>query len=69
DKLFEMIRIAPPPTPTPTTTNAPRVAPATPRVAPATPTTTTGTATAKELQDIKALCCCLPISQLDNYAT
>ena len=24
---------------------------------------------AKELQDIKALCCCLSISQLDNYST
>ncbi|MFM7978611.1 MAG: PriCT-2 domain-containing protein, partial [Candidatus Fonsibacter sp.] len=33
------------------------------------PTTTTGTATTKELQDIKARCCCLSISQLDNYAT
>ncbi|MFM7984359.1 MAG: PriCT-2 domain-containing protein, partial [Candidatus Fonsibacter sp.] len=30
--------------------------------------TTTRTATAKELQDIRALCCCLSISRLDNYA-
>ncbi|MFM7980144.1 MAG: PriCT-2 domain-containing protein, partial [Candidatus Fonsibacter sp.] len=40
-----------------------------PRVAPVTPITTTGTAATKELRDIKALCFCLFISQLDNYAT
>ncbi|MFM7988427.1 MAG: PriCT-2 domain-containing protein, partial [Candidatus Fonsibacter sp.] len=49
-------------TPT-TTTNARGVAPATP--------TTTGpsSATTKELQYIKALCCCLSTSQPDNCAT
>ncbi|MFM7986142.1 MAG: PriCT-2 domain-containing protein, partial [Candidatus Fonsibacter sp.] len=62
DELFEVIKVAPQPTltPTTTTTRAPRIAPA---------TTTTGTATAEELEDIKALCCCLSISQLENYAT
>ena len=57
-----MINVAPQSAPTTTT--------ATKRNAPATPATTTaGTVTTKALQDIKALCCCLPISQLDNYAT
>ncbi|MFM7980289.1 MAG: PriCT-2 domain-containing protein, partial [Candidatus Fonsibacter sp.] len=64
DELFEMIKVAPQTTtPTVTTTRAPRTVPAT------TPTATAATATAKELQDIKALCCCLSISQLDNYST
>jgi hypothetical protein len=66
DELFEMIKVAPQPTPrTATTTRNPRVVPATPTT---TPTTAT-TLTTKELQDIKALCCCLSISQLDNYST
>jgi len=62
-----MIKVAPQPTPTTTTTTTtrnPRVAPA-----PSTPTTGPSTASANELQDIKALCCCLSISQLDNYST
>ena len=64
DELFEMIKVAPQPTtPTITTTTIKRTAPA------ATTTTTTKPATAEELQDIKALCCCLSISQLDNYST
>ena len=56
DELFEMIKVAPQPT-TPTTTTTKT----NPRIAPATPATTTGpsSATAKELQDLKALCCCL----------
>ncbi|MFM7985613.1 MAG: PriCT-2 domain-containing protein, partial [Candidatus Fonsibacter sp.] len=62
DELFEMIKVSSQPT-TPTVTRAPRVTPATPT------TTTTATATAKELQDIKSLCCCLSASQLDNYST
>ncbi|MFM7987149.1 MAG: PriCT-2 domain-containing protein, partial [Candidatus Fonsibacter sp.] len=57
-----MIKVAPQPTPTPTTATR------APRVAPVTPTASTAAATAKEAQDIKALCCCLSISQLDNYA-
>ena len=65
DELFEMIKVAPQPTtPAVTTTTIRRTAPA-----PSTTTTTTTTATAEELQDIKALCCCLSISQLDNYST
>ncbi|MFM7982624.1 MAG: PriCT-2 domain-containing protein, partial [Candidatus Fonsibacter sp.] len=48
------------PPPRPPQTNAPRIAPATP---------TTGSATTKDLQYLKAHCCCLSISQLDNYAT
>ena len=66
DELFETIKVAPQPTTTTATKTNPRSAPA-----PSAPTTTTGpsSATAKELQDIKALCCCLPISKLDNYAT
>ncbi|MFM7979550.1 MAG: hypothetical protein ACKPKO_09565 [Candidatus Fonsibacter sp.] len=63
DELFEIIKVSPQPTPTPTaTTRAPTIAPATQATGPST-------ATAKELQDIKALCCCLSISQLDNYDT
>ena len=66
DELFEMIKVAPQPTPTTTTTTTTN----TRRTAPATPTTPgPSRATAKELHDIKALCCCLSISQLDNYAT
>ena len=62
DELFEMIKVAPQPTPatTITTTSVPRIAPATP---------TTGSATTKELQDLKVVCCCLSNSQLDNHAT
>ncbi|MFM7982367.1 MAG: PriCT-2 domain-containing protein, partial [Candidatus Fonsibacter sp.] len=63
DELFDMIKVAPQQTPTTTTTTTKT----NPMIAPAT--TTTGTATTKELQDIKALCCCLSISQLDNYST
>ena len=59
DELFELIKVAPQPT-TPTVTIR-RTAPA-----PSTTATTTATATAEELQDFKALCCCLSISQLDN---
>ncbi|MFM7978007.1 MAG: hypothetical protein ACKPKO_01715, partial [Candidatus Fonsibacter sp.] len=58
-----MIKVAPQPTtPTVTTTTIRRTVAT-------TPTTTTATATAKEVQDIKALCCCLSISDLDNYST
>jgi len=65
DELFEMIKVAPQPQQTTTITRSPRVAPT-----PTSQTTTaTATATAEELQDIKALCCCLSISQLDNYST
>ena len=35
----------------------------------AAPDAPPATATVSELQDIKALCCCLPISQRDNYST
>ncbi|MFM7987344.1 MAG: PriCT-2 domain-containing protein, partial [Candidatus Fonsibacter sp.] len=42
------------------TTRAPRIAPA---------AATTGAATTQELHDINALCCCLSISQVDNYVT
>ena len=62
DELFELIKAAPQPT-TPTVTIR-RTAPA-----PSTTATTTATATTEELQDIKALCCCLSISQRDNYTT
>ena len=69
DELFEIIKVAPQPTPTTTTTTTTKAA--NPRIAPATPATTTrpSSATAKELQDLKALCCCLSISQLDNHTT
>ncbi|MFM7980582.1 MAG: PriCT-2 domain-containing protein, partial [Candidatus Fonsibacter sp.] len=67
DELFEMIKVAPQPTTptvtTTTTTTRKRVAPAAPATA------TTATTTAKELHDIKALCGCLSVSQLDNYTT
>ena len=59
-----MIKVAPQLTPTTTTHTNPRTAPA-----PSTPTTNQTTTTTKELQDLKALCCCLSISQLDNYST
>ncbi|MFM7981968.1 MAG: PriCT-2 domain-containing protein, partial [Candidatus Fonsibacter sp.] len=62
DDLFEMIKVSQQPTTPSITTRAPRIAGA-------TPTTTTATATAKELQNITALFCCLSISQLDNCAT
>ena len=62
-ELFEMIKLALSPTPTPTTANAPRVAPATPTA------TAPTTLTTKDLEDIRALCCCLSSAQLDNYAT
>ena len=57
DELFEMIKSTPVPT--------------NPRVAPAIPTTPTtpATSTTKEMQDLRALCCCLSIAQLDNYST
>ena len=64
DELFEMIKKA---TPQPTTTveTIRRTAPA----SSTTTTTTTNPATAEELHDIKALCECLSVSQMDNYST
>ena len=64
DELFEMIKVAPQPT-TPTVTIR-RTAPASSTT---TTTTTTNPATAEELHDIKALCECLSVSQMDNYST
>ncbi|MFM7982710.1 MAG: PriCT-2 domain-containing protein, partial [Candidatus Fonsibacter sp.] len=64
DELFKMIKVAPQPT-TPsvaTTTTIRRT------VATTSATATTATAAAEELQDIKALCRCLSISQLDDYS-
>ena len=60
DELFEMIISKPATPPTTTRTIAPQV-----EAAPTTPTT----ATAEELQDIRALCDCLSVSQLDDYST
>ena len=60
-----MIKVAPQPTtPAVTTTTIKRTAPASSATA-----TTTNPATAEGLQDIKSLCCCLSISQVDNYPT
>ncbi|MFM7984374.1 MAG: hypothetical protein ACKPKO_34120 [Candidatus Fonsibacter sp.] len=59
-----MIKVTPhatTPAVTTTTTTRKRTAPA--ATAPA------ATATAKEVQDIKSLCCCLSISQSENYST
>ncbi len=66
DELFDMIKTVPQQTtPTVTTTTLRRTAPP----APTTTTNTTTTATPEELHDIKKLCQCLSISQLDNYST
>ncbi|MFM7987679.1 MAG: hypothetical protein ACKPKO_51035, partial [Candidatus Fonsibacter sp.] len=66
DELFEMIKVTPQSTtPTVTTTTTTR----TMTVATTPATANTATATAEELHDIRALCSCLSISQLDDYST